>query len=369
MSKPPTIVELRYPPGEGAFVDISSEVVSVSTGRGKSSELADFEAGKATVRLNNHNRAFDPSYGGQFSALVVPAGEIRIISDNVPVFTGLVEDWNLSYSPSGESIATLTASDSFIVLNNRVLDETVVSAERSDERILNILSRPEIDFEVNTDKISIGATNVASATISEGASALTYMQSVTASEAGRLFIDRDGDLVFKSRNDGLYATEFSFTRFNLCTNPSFENNATDWTNVTRSTDEAFIGDASGTFTNATARANFNAEGNSTYRISFYAKAAADTATLDITGLQTIDGSFYESVATKSVELTTEWERQDILLTTSADYIIGRIQLFSAQQVFIDACLIEKSSQLLEYFDGDNAPVDTDTVTNVASWVI
>lgn len=368
MSRPPTIVEIRYPPGEGSFVDISANVTSVSTSRGKTSELSSFEAGRANVTLNNFSREFDPSFGGEFSSLVTPAGEMRIISDNVLVFTGLVEDWNLSYSPSGESIATVSASDSFIVLNNRVLSESAPSSERSDERILNILSRPEIDFPVNTDKISIGATNVGSTTISEGTSALAYIQNVTESEAGRLFIDRDGELVFKGRNDGLYPTEFTFTRFNLSTNPSFENNASDWSGVTRSTAEAFIGTASGTFTNGTATTNWNAEGNSTYRVSFYAKATAP-ASLDIAGLQTIDGTFFESVATSTAELTTDWERYDIVVTTSADYVIGRLQLFSAGEVFIDAVLIEKSSQLLEYFDGDNAPPDTDIVTNVASWVI
>lgn len=362
-------VEIRYTPADSSWQDITAYVTRIAVSRGKSSEFDDFQAGKVQVTVNNHGREFDPSYGGLFSAYVKPAGDVRVVSSNELVFQGKIDDWNLSYSPDGSSVASFTGSDGFIELANKTIIGYTPSAQRADQRITDILGRAEVDYDYDADKISVSVTNVGAYTIGDGTSVLQYIQSVSASEPGRLFMDKSGDLVFKSRNDALYETDYTYYRQNLSENPSFENDASSWSgSIARSVSDAYVGTACGAFSGATVYQNFSAEQNSTYTLSIYAKAQSGTPSITWNAYQSIDGAYYEGVGAQSVTLSTSaWTRLDITFTTEPDYIFGRFELFSAGAVYVDACLIEKSGQLLEYFDGSNAPDDTDTETFTASW--
>ncbi len=382
----PIKVEVRYPSGVGAFANISNFLRDVSISRGKGSETDDFESGSATVTLNNFNREFDPSFGGsEFGNIVQPAGDLRISANNIRVFSGKIYDWNLSYNPNGESIASLSASDSFVDLAQREIDGVIPNEERADERIAFILERPEVDFAFNDSKFSPAVATVAGQEIDDGARVLDYIQEVARSEPGRLFIDREGDLVFRSRLDSLFRTEFTFTRRNLSINPSFENENVDgWTaggNTLFASDsqDAFIGDEVAFLARAVGEAEglatqkFQASGSTTYTLSLYVKSSvtqANTATLrlaDSTDFENFETVTEQTVSLDPFDSNPDWVRLNVTGTTRQEAVEARLEIAGAETIFFDAVLIEETTELREYFDGDNAPADTDEETFVASW--
>lgn len=382
----PIKVEVRYPSGVGSFLNVSNFLRDVSISRGKGSETDDFESGSATVTLNNFNREFDPSFGGsEFGSIVQPAGDLRIAANNIAVFSGKIYDWNLAYNPNGESVASLSASDSFVDLAQREISGVIPNEERADERISFILERPEVDFTFNDSKISPAVATVAAQEIDDGARVLDYIQDVARSEPGRLFIDREGDLVFRSRLDSLFRTEFTFTRRNLSINPSFENENVDgWSFPDSSmfasdTQTAFVGDEVAFLFRSVgedeglATQKFEAGGSTTYTLSLYAKnALTESVTATLRLADSPDFENFETVTEQTVTLDPEdtnpdWVRLSVTGTTRQEAVEARLEIATSETIFFDAVLIEETTELREYFDGDNAPADTDEETFVASW--
>lgn len=82
------------------FYDVTSRVRGFSIKRGKSRQLDNYQAGVASVILNNNDRAFDPTFAASpYYGQVIPKREIRISSNGVRQYTGLIDDWNLVYAP------------------------------------------------------------------------------------------------------------------------------------------------------------------------------------------------------------------------------------------------------------------------------
>jgi hypothetical protein len=370
--------------GEFIYNDITSYVRSVSVNRGKSSELSQYNAGQCSVSLNNHDRTFDPNYpDSPYNSEILPAGGLRVTVDDERVFEGYINDWNLTYDLSGDSLADITANDGFILFSNKAMTAHTATSELSGSRIVSVLNRAEVDWPVNKRQISVGGTNLQADVVGDGTNVLTYLQTVEQSDPGRLFVDRFGSLIFKDRNDALYDTTFTFERQNLSPNPSFEDSATGWTivsgTVTRGTagggapieytetDTTTAGSAYGNF-NGVSYQNFNAEGNATYTASLYAKASSGTVNISFEGYQSIAGSAYDLSASATATLGTAWERYSISWITEPDYIYGRIGVnVTGGTAQIDAVLIEKSPLLGFYFDGDTKPTDTDTETYTVDW--
>ena len=182
------------------FYDITEFVQSVTSSRGKSRLLDKFQAGSLTVVLDNTGRQFDPTYeASPFFGNIIPRREIRISVDDVFQFFGVVDDWNLDYEPQGKQTATILASDGFTRLTNQTLSGGLQSVQQSGERVNAILSDPGVDWPTDKRDIDTGATEVGADTIDAGENALTYLQLVEQSEPGRLFMGKDGNIVFRDR--------------------------------------------------------------------------------------------------------------------------------------------------------------------------
>ena len=215
------------------YNDISADVISLSVDRGKDPQQETFNAASCSIQLNNQTRNFDPDYGpSPYQGLIAPTGAVRIFSDDQIVFTGIITDWNFSYSPSGESIAEIVASDAFWNLNNQVLTDYEPVEQLSSARILSVLARPEAGgiavWPTASRKISAGVATMGDYSVNDGTNILSYLQEVEKAEPGRLFIDKEGRIVFRSRNNDLDNPSFEYTRVNLSANPSFETNTRSW---------------------------------------------------------------------------------------------------------------------------------------------
>jgi hypothetical protein len=203
--------------------------------------------------------------------------------------------------------------------------------------------------------------------VSDGTNALSYLQEVEKAEPGRLFIDKSGRIVFRSRNNDVNNPSYEYTRLNLCYNPSFENNTTGWIStagtITRSTAQAYIGTASGQLAaGATAEQYFTSEVGVDYNLSVYARASSGTAVVEVAALTSPSGTAYSQYSASTASVTdSEWTRINTGLSASTLFSgISVRQTPSTSAVFLDAILIEATPVVDAYFDGANDPVYNST---------
>jgi len=186
--------------GGEALVDVTDYVRSVSIQRGKSRELDRYDAGQASVEFNNNNRAFDPTYvASPFWGQIAPKRRVRISMDSVPQFDGVIDDWNIAIDPSGFSVASCQAFGPFSKLAGLELFSYSPSQELTGARVNGALNN--VGWSSSARDVSTGYAQVAAQIVEDGTAVLDYLQLVATSEPGDIFGNKNGDIVFKGRND------------------------------------------------------------------------------------------------------------------------------------------------------------------------
>jgi hypothetical protein len=190
----------EYTLGGVVFQDITDKMVRASIGRGKSRDLDRYNSGNLTVELNNEDRAFDPLYtGSPFYPQVVPRKEIRVKTDNITQFVGVIDDWNFAYEPGGQSRAEIQATDDFTFLARQLVTAGTAIPQTSGARVTAVLDMPSVGWPAGRRDIDAGSSVLAD-DVFDG-NALEYLQLVETSEQGALFIAKNGNLTFRSRLD------------------------------------------------------------------------------------------------------------------------------------------------------------------------
>jgi hypothetical protein len=177
-------------------------VTNIGINRGKSRDLDRYQSGSARVVFDNRNRYFDPTYtASPYYGQIVPRRDIRIYADNVLIFVGTVDDWNLDYAPNGESTASVSASDAFAFFAQQSMVTTTSTARKSGSAIGNILQSPGVAWGTTPDVASIdtGIETIQARSYTPNDNALAQMQLIETTEHGELFLSRDGKVKFYDR--------------------------------------------------------------------------------------------------------------------------------------------------------------------------
>jgi hypothetical protein len=194
------LLDSIYVLGGDVLTDVTNYVASVSVNRGKSRELDRYTAGNASVTLHNDSRIFDPfNTGGIYYGQILPRKPIVIETDGDRVFTGFIDDWDLTYDISGKSFAIVSAIDGFMRLSAAELDTFTTTSQLSSDRVTAILNRPEVAWPIANRSIETGLTTLQADTVAENTNALQYLQLVDTTENGQLFMSRSGAVTFKKR--------------------------------------------------------------------------------------------------------------------------------------------------------------------------
>ena len=184
--------------GSVEFIDVSSAFIQASTVRGRSRDLQRTNAGQVSVSFRNENRRFDPlNPDSDLTLYTVPRKAVRVSAEGTPVFTGLIDDWNFNYEIDARSIASLQGSDAFSLFAREIVAGTAVPEELSGARIETVLDNTKIVWPSLDRDIDGGNATLAAGT-AEG-NALTYLQNVETSEAGLIFMTKDGKFGFRER--------------------------------------------------------------------------------------------------------------------------------------------------------------------------
>jgi hypothetical protein len=191
----------EYTLGGTLFYDVSEFVRNVSVRRGKSRQLDRFTAGVASVEFNNNSRAFDPENASSpFFGQIIPKRTIKVETGGSAVFYGVVDDWNLSYDLSGLSTTDADCVDGFTLLAQRALSAHTATSELSGARINAVLDRSEVNWPASLRDIDTGSQTLQADVVADGTNVLEYLQLVTDTEPGSIFIGSDGFIVFRDRS-------------------------------------------------------------------------------------------------------------------------------------------------------------------------
>lgn len=189
--------------GGTLFYDVTDKVRSVAIKRGKNQQLNQYDAGLANVVFNNNDRTFDPEFAASpYYGQVIPKRQLRISSAGILQFYGVIDDWNLSYEPNGDSLASAACSDALAFFANQTIGVRTNSVQQSGDRLNTILSLPEIDWPTEDRDIETGAMELGADTVTESTNALDYIRRITRSEPGSFFIAKNGNVTYRDRRTG-----------------------------------------------------------------------------------------------------------------------------------------------------------------------
>ena len=197
-------------------VDISSLLVSASIRRGRNRILDAFQAGTATVVLNDATGDFNPlNVSGAYYGKLIPLRKIQIFATyngvNYPLFYGYINTYTTGFANgvNGVSQVTLQCTDGFRLLNN-VIISTVAAAAAGDTtgarigQLLDLSGWPTAQRSIDT-----GTSTVQADPGTVNRPVLPALQLVAdKTEFGGLFCNNQGKMVFYSRaNLGLKAAQ------------------------------------------------------------------------------------------------------------------------------------------------------------------
>jgi hypothetical protein len=193
------------------IIDVTSQVRRVSTRRGRNRILANFEAGTATVVLNDPNSDFNPqNTSSPYYGKLLPLRKIRIYATtivsgspiDVNIFSGYITSYDTSFYQGTNEDATITlqCADGFRLLSNvsteippipgTTVGQTTGSRVGS---ILEFAEFPESMWDLETGDTAVQADPGGNRSV------LQAIQTVEQSEFGAFFMARDGRARFLDR--------------------------------------------------------------------------------------------------------------------------------------------------------------------------
>lgn len=178
--------------GQGAAnaIELVSETISISISKGKTRQLDYYQPASAAIVFNNYSRNFDPTNtSSPYYPYIVPKQRIEVWSENVVIFSGLIDNWSFNYSVDGTSIAIADVSDFTSLLANQYLGGQYFPQELSGSRINRVLDDNNVSWSTSYgDRILDAGTQMLDAeTISANTNALDYIRSIESSEQGSFF--------------------------------------------------------------------------------------------------------------------------------------------------------------------------------------
>ena len=194
------------------LVDITPQVRRVTTRRGRNRLLSQFEAGTATVVLNDPNSNFNPQNSSSpYYGKLFPLRKIRIYAETtlsgnpatVNIFSGYINSFDTSFYQGTTSDATVTLQcvDGFRLLANVSTEVPPIpgatSGQLSGARIETLLDFA--DFPTSLMLLNPGESQMQ---VDPGGnrSVLQAIQTIENSEFGAFFMGRDGRATFLDRN-------------------------------------------------------------------------------------------------------------------------------------------------------------------------
>ena len=194
------------------IADVSDMVMACSTRRGRNRILSNFEAGSATVTLNDPDSDFNPqNTASPYYTKLLPLRKIRIYAQSdylgdtveVNIFSGYITSYDTNFNQGvyDTSTVVLQCVDGFRLLNNVSTDIAPVpgatAGQLSGTRINTLLDYAGFPDSMRT--IDPGQSTM-QADPGGARSVLAAIQTIEQSEFGGFFMERSGKTLFLDRD-------------------------------------------------------------------------------------------------------------------------------------------------------------------------
>lgn len=235
---PTLTVEVAFttaPTSTPTWTDVTAYVLSIKIRRGRDNEFGPMQMGTAEVVFDNSDRRFDPSYAagpGPYYGNLKPMRRIRIRATDAyewrpgswwytdrALFSGYVDGWPQSWVDGIIPVVGVRACDGFKLLGLVELG-TSYPEELSGSRINRVLNDCGwslggywvLDSSTNSqlgsttilgpygDRVLADGDSTMMAQTVTNANALQYLNDITNSEYGMLFVNAYGQVQFNNRN-------------------------------------------------------------------------------------------------------------------------------------------------------------------------
>jgi len=189
-----------------AWVDISDILLSISTRRGRSRILSQFEAGTASVTLADYNGDWNASNtASPYYGKLIPLRKIQIWCDYKGIryylFSGFITDYISSFAQGVDEVyqVTLKCVDGFKLLNGVAVDTVsgTPAGQYSGARINALLDYA--DWPSALRAVDTGDSTLQADPATPNRNLLQCLQLVEQSEMGGFYIASNGDATFLSR--------------------------------------------------------------------------------------------------------------------------------------------------------------------------
>lgn len=113
---PTLVLEIEF--DAGVWTDVTADLITGTTNRGRSTPLEAFPAGTASFRLSNQDRQYDPLYtSGTYYGDLLPGKRIRLKgtwnSVDYDIWTGYIDRWTNDYDGPRAGFCTVDCTDAF----------------------------------------------------------------------------------------------------------------------------------------------------------------------------------------------------------------------------------------------------------------
>ena len=192
--------------GSSVIVDVSDQLDTIQTTRGRNAAADQFQAGTLTMRIVDQNGDFNPqNTSSPYYGLLSPMRKVQITATysgtTYPIFSGYITGYN-TITPKyvGDVVyTTITAIDGMRLLSNALVTTITgaVAGEDAGTRVGRILD--QVGWPKSLRSIQTGNTTMQADPGSQR-NALAAIQTVQTSEYGAFYIDPNGIATFKNRN-------------------------------------------------------------------------------------------------------------------------------------------------------------------------
>tara|TARA_R110000868_G_scaffold407313_1_gene688641 strand:- start:167 stop:1408 length:1242 start_codon:yes stop_codon:yes gene_type:complete len=202
------------------IVDVSDQVDTISTSRGRNATSDVFQTGTLSLRIVDENGDFNPqNTAGPYYNLLSPMRKVQITAtyDGVtyPIFSGFITGYNTVTPRNAGELAytTITAVDAMRLAQNAQISTVTGAAagNLSGTRVNQILD--QIAWPSTMRDVDAGLTTL-QADPGTARTALAAMQTATTSEYGALYVNASGSFVFQDRTVTVSSVANTPTVFN-----------------------------------------------------------------------------------------------------------------------------------------------------------
>jgi hypothetical protein len=313
------------------IVNITDQVMAVSTRRGRNRILSNFEAGTATVTINDPDSDFNPqNAAGPYYGKLLPLRKIRIYADleyegdtvRIALFSGYINSFDTSFyqGTNATSTVTLQCTDGFRLLNNVSTGTAPIpgatAGQLSGARVNTILDFS--GFPGSLRDISVGDSTMQ---VDPGGQRgiLQAIQTVEQSEFGAFFMARNGEAKFLSRDYVAKLADFTVRDYSDVVSPT---NFT-YTNVDFAFDDQLIlNDVTVTRVGGTPQNASSAESIATY----FKKSGQRSDILVQTDAESLDQAETLLVARKDSDIRIESMNLNLVAPLSEFELLANLSM-------------------------------------------